>query len=154
MKRNPRKLKWTKSFRQAAGKEMTVDATLLAFTNAGARRNIPVRYNRDTVAASLRAMERVQEVRARRERVFYKQRMKGNREKQRMADLKVVAEGGHLLQGLGSSKIEAQGMVVEGRKVPGQRQKNKTALRERLLVDGGVEVEGGADDDDGGMDLD
>jgi hypothetical protein len=45
MKRNPRKLAWTKSFRKAAGKEMTVDSTL----QFAQRRNVPVRYNRDLV---------------------------------------------------------------------------------------------------------
>ncbi|KAK5122286.1 ATPase-activating ribosome biosynthesis protein [Meristemomyces frigidus] len=93
MKRNPRKLAWTKSFRRAHGKEMTVDSTL-AFAQ---RRNIPVRYNRDLVATTLSAMQRVSEIRARRERQFYKNRMKGNRAKQLEADRKLVVENQHLL---------------------------------------------------------
>ncbi|KAF7193373.1 Ribosome biogenesis protein RLP24 [Pseudocercospora fuligena] len=93
MKRNPRKLAWTKSFRRAHGKEMTVDSTL-AFAQ---RRNIPVRYNRDMVAKTLEAMQRVSEIRARREKQFYKNRMKGNKERQLEADRKLVAENQHLL---------------------------------------------------------
>ncbi|KAK5004544.1 ATPase-activating ribosome biosynthesis protein, partial [Elasticomyces elasticus] len=93
MKRNPRKLAWTKSFRAAHGKEMLVDSTL-AFA---ARRNIPVRYNRELVATTLKAMQRVSEIRARREKAFYKNRMRGNRQKQLEADRKLVAENQHLL---------------------------------------------------------
>jgi large subunit ribosomal protein L24e len=93
MKRNPRKLGWTKSFRKAHGKEMTVDSTL-AFA---ARRNVPIRYNRDLVATTLKAMNRVAEIRARRERQFYRQRMAGNRKRQLEADRKLVAENQHLL---------------------------------------------------------
>jgi large subunit ribosomal protein L24e len=48
MKHNPRKLAWTKAFRRAHGKEMTVDSTL-PFAQ---RREIPVRYNRDLVATT------------------------------------------------------------------------------------------------------
>ncbi|KAF9741984.1 ATPase-activating ribosome biosynthesis protein [Paraphaeosphaeria minitans] len=93
MKRNPRKLAWTKSFRRAHGKEMTVDSTL-AFA---ARRNIPTRYNRDLVQTTLKAMSRVSEIRARRERAFYKARMRGNKERQRADDRKLVEENQHLL---------------------------------------------------------
>lgn len=93
MKRNPRKLAWTKSFRRAHGKEMTVDSTL-AFAQ---RRNIPVRYNREQVAKTLEAMARISEIRSKRERQFYKNRMKGNREKQLAADRKLVEENQHLL---------------------------------------------------------
>jgi large subunit ribosomal protein L24e len=82
MKRNPRKLAWTKSFRAAHGKEMTVDSTL----SFAARRNVPVRYNRDLVATTLKAMQRVSEIRSKRERQFYKNRMRGNKERDLEAD--------------------------------------------------------------------
>lgn len=93
MKRNPRKLAWTKSFRRAHGKEMTVDSTL----SFAARRNVPVRYNRDLVATTLKAMQRVSEIRGKREKQFYKNRMRGNKERQLEADKKLVAEHQHLL---------------------------------------------------------
>ncbi|CAL1262764.1 unnamed protein product [Larinioides sclopetarius] len=41
-KKNPRKLKWTKAFRKAAGKELTNDP-VFEFEK---RRNVPVQYNR------------------------------------------------------------------------------------------------------------
>jgi len=93
MKRNPRKLGWTKAFRAAHGKEMVVDSTL-AFA---ARRNVPVRYNRELTQKVLVGMKRVEEIRQRRERVFYKQRMAGNKERQLAADRKLVEENQHLL---------------------------------------------------------
>ena len=43
MKRNPRKIKWTKSFRKAAGKELTVDPSL----EFEKRRHVPVKYDRN-----------------------------------------------------------------------------------------------------------
>jgi len=93
MKRNPRKLGWTKSFRRAHGKEMVVDGALAL----AAKRNVPTRYNRETVATALKAMQRFSEIKARRERVFYKNRMKGNKSRQMEADRKLVAENQHLL---------------------------------------------------------
>ena len=89
----PRKLAWTKSFRRAHGKEMTVDSTL----TFAQRRNVPVRYNRDLVQTTLKAMGRVSEIRARRERAFYKARMRGNKQRQREEDRKLVLENQHLL---------------------------------------------------------
>jgi large subunit ribosomal protein L24e len=95
MKRNPRKLSWTKSFRRAHGKELIVDGTLLG--SLSQRRNIPVRYNRATVAQTLEAMSRIEEIRSRRELRHYKERMKGNKARQLEADRKLVEENQHLL---------------------------------------------------------
>jgi len=150
MKRNPRKLAWTKSFRHAHGKEMTVDSTL----SFAARRNVPVRYNRDLVATTLKAMQRVSEIRAKREKQFYKNRMRGNRERQLEADKKLVAEHQHLLppeyrdaveETLAEDTEELETMEVEGeeqeldedeveaQKVLQQQQKLKNKKKQRLV---------------------
>ncbi|ODV77756.1 uncharacterized protein CANTADRAFT_26825 [Suhomyces tanzawaensis NRRL Y-17324] len=93
-RRNPRKLRWTKAFRKAAGKELVVDSTL----TFASRRNVPVRYNRDLVATTLKAMGRVEEIRQKRERAFYKNRMRGNTEKKLAADRKLVEQNPELLR--------------------------------------------------------
>jgi len=145
MKRNPRKLKWTKAFRKSAGKEMVVDSTL----TFAARRNVPVRYNRDLVATTLKAMQRVSEIRQRRERVFYKKRMEGNKERQKAADRKLVAENEHLLpkmrgsERLALEKERGSGEEIDEVEVRPEKAKvfGKQKLRRRQLVDGGVEDE-------------
>ncbi|QPG76394.1 ATPase-activating ribosome biosynthesis protein [Brettanomyces nanus] len=93
-RRNPRKLKWTKAFRKAAGKELAVDSTL----TFAKRRNVPVRYNRHLVNTTLKAMHRIEQIRERRERAFYKNRMKGNKERQLALDKKLVEENPELLR--------------------------------------------------------
>jgi large subunit ribosomal protein L24e len=55
-----------------------------------ARRQIPTRYNRKLAATTLHAMERISEIRARRERAFYKNRMAGNKERALAAAKKVI----------------------------------------------------------------
>ncbi|KAG8817955.1 ATPase-activating ribosome biosynthesis protein [Serendipita sp. 399] len=79
MKRNPRKVRWTKAFRKAAGKEMTIDSTI-EFEKL---RNVPVRYDRDLVQTTIKAMKRVAEIKQRRERAFWKHRMAVAREKRK-----------------------------------------------------------------------
>ena len=173
MKRNPRKLKWTKAFRKAAGKEMTVDSTL----QLAARRNVPVRYDRDLVQRTLGAMERISAIRSRRERVFYKKRLAGKRERELAVARKLVAENEHLLprlrgserrrlaeiaaeKGVAAEELDAEtveGVLREGGK-RNARVFGKETRRKRLLADGGEEEvvervgglvgEGDADDND------
>ncbi|GCE98332.1 ATPase-activating ribosome biosynthesis protein [Zygosaccharomyces mellis] len=93
-RRNPRKLKWTKAFRKAAGKELAVDSTL----TFAQRRNVPVRYNRELVDTTLKAMEKIEDIRKKRERAFYKNRMKGNVEQDFLRDKKLVENNPELLR--------------------------------------------------------
>ncbi|KAK5111005.1 ATPase-activating ribosome biosynthesis protein [Meristemomyces frigidus] len=149
MKRNPRKLAWTKSFRRAHGKEMTVDSTL----QFAQRRNIPIRYNRELVATTLQAMQRVSEIRDRRERQFYKNRMRGNKAKMLEADRKLVEENQHLLppqyrtqamEALAEAeKIVGENEVLEEEmeeKVEGAKVKGALKRKQRLVRGSGVEA--------------
>jgi large subunit ribosomal protein L24e len=121
-----------------------VDSTL----TFAARRNVPVRYNRDDMQKTLKAMERVSEIRQKRERVFYKKRMAGNLERERAANRKLVAENEHLLPKMRASERKAlekehgEQMVEE---MPLEREKSKVfgkmKVRRRVLVDGRVEDE-------------
>ena len=122
---------------------MVVDSTL----QFAARRNVPVRYNRDHVATTLKAMQRVSEIRAKRERVFYKNRMAGNKERERAANRKLVAENEHLLPKIRASEriaaeVEEEPLVEDvEQELPTQRLKRKQKPQQRLLVGGGVEEE-------------
>ncbi|KAL7958261.1 ribosomal protein L24e domain-containing protein [Trichoderma compactum] len=149
MKRNPRKLKWTKAYRRNAGKEMTVDSTL----QFAQRRNEPVRYDRDLATKTMAAIKRVSEIRARRERVFYKKRMAGKRDKELAIARKLVAENEHLLPRLrGSEKKRLAELAAQGADVAAEEELLSTRKntikafggeqrRLKVRVDGGVEEE-------------
>lgn len=93
MKRNPRKLRWTKAFRKAAGKEMTIDSTF----EFEKRRNVPVRYDRELMAKTVKAMTRIEEIRRKREKAFFVQRIEKGRAIERAELAKEVAKSADLL---------------------------------------------------------
>ncbi|KAK2466862.1 hypothetical protein APHAL10511_001120 [Amanita phalloides] len=108
MKRNPRKVRWTKAFRKAAGKEMTVDSTI----DFEKRRNVPVRYDRELVQTTISAMKRIAEIKSRRERAFFKHRMAAAREKQRKKKLDAVTTSVKLLEPVVDTDKEARKVKV------------------------------------------
>jgi len=155
MKRQPRKLKWTKTSRALRGKEMIVDQNLL-LSQFAKRRNAPVKYDRNLVQATMKAMERIEEIRARRERVFTRRRLSGKaqREARRRQDLKVVVQGEHLIrkeladleaarQEVGEMGEEIKSLVsmeTEASRVVGEERLRQKTKR-RMLVGGGTEEE-------------
>lgn len=64
-------MKWTKAYRAAHGKEMTVDS-VLEFEQ---RRNVPTRYNRDLMVKTIQAMKKIDDIKARRQQRFFNRRM-------------------------------------------------------------------------------
>ena len=111
---------------------MNVNTPALAAL-APRKRNVPVRYDRDMVTKTLAAMERVDVIRAKRERRFFRERMKGKRARQLEADRRLVRENQHLLP-------------------PAERDRVEDLLREVDVVrdEAGVEAEGveGMEEDD------
>lgn len=93
MKRNPRKVRWTKAFRKAAGKDMIMDSTL----EFEKRRNVPIKYDRELAATTVSAMSRIQEIKSRREKAFYKSRMLASKPVSLRTDALEVLSGSHLL---------------------------------------------------------
>ncbi|KAL0222044.1 hypothetical protein RCL1_001898 [Eukaryota sp. TZLM3-RCL] len=72
MKRNPRKVGWTKAYRRAHGKELVMDSTF----DFERQRNRPVKYDREVLRKTIDAIQKVQEIKLRREQDLYKQRMR------------------------------------------------------------------------------
>ena len=70
MKRNPRKVKWTKAFRKSVGKELAVDPSF----EFEKRRNVPVIYNRQTWSKTVQAMQRIEEIKTKRQNHYLKNR--------------------------------------------------------------------------------
>ncbi|CAM0141334.1 ATPase-activating ribosome biosynthesis protein [Umbelopsis sp. WA50703] len=112
MKRNPRKVRWTKAFRKAAGKEMTIDSTF----EFEKKRNVPVRYDRNLMATTVKAMKRVQEIRAKRERAFFKNRMAGKKDQERAENVKILQQNIELAP-TASQRVRNQVAKVEEQKL-------------------------------------
>ncbi|XP_035204743.1 probable ribosome biogenesis protein RLP24 [Stegodyphus dumicola] len=85
-KKNPRKLKWTKAFRKAAGKELINDPAF----EFEKRRNVPVQYNRELWRETMKTMKHVSQIKERREACFIKQRLKKGKVLAKEEDLKEV----------------------------------------------------------------
>ncbi|KIK57742.1 hypothetical protein GYMLUDRAFT_246729 [Collybiopsis luxurians FD-317 M1] len=130
MKRNPRKVRWTKAFRKAAGKEMTIDSTI----DFEKRRNVPVRYDRELMETTIKAMKRIGEIKQKREHAFWKTRMAISREKQRAHRKKAIEAA----KAKASSSKLVQPMAVDSTESSKVREKIKVPAKSRpsALVQG------------------
>lgn len=125
-KRNPRKVKWTKSFRKAAGKEMALDTTF----DFEKQRNRAVKYDRELMGATVHAMERVQQIKEKREAQFYKNRMKSSKGKEKERDLRELEQNISLIEPAAASlKDRAQLNTLSS------QQKDAAAQESSMVLD-------------------
>ncbi|GAB5356683.1 hypothetical protein AAMO2058_000310700 [Amorphochlora amoebiformis] len=70
-KRNPRKVRWTKAYRKTHGKELAKDSVF----DFEKRRNVPVKYDRELMFKTLKAMKKVEEIEANKKQRFKEKRL-------------------------------------------------------------------------------
>uniref|UniRef100_A0A0E0JJH9 Large ribosomal subunit protein eL24-related N-terminal domain-containing protein n=2 Tax=Oryza TaxID=4527 RepID=A0A0E0JJH9_ORYPU len=88
MKRNPRKVKWTKAYRCLHGKDMTQDSTF----EFERKRNRPERYDRNVTAQTLKAIPLITKIRHERQKKHITERQKQGKTKERERDAKELEQ--------------------------------------------------------------
>jgi large subunit ribosomal protein L24e len=109
-KKNPRKAKWTKAFRKSAGKELAVDPSF----EFEKRRNVPVKYDRELWANTVTAMQRVEEIKNKRQAHHIFQRMKLAKKIQKAKDIKEVERDLALIKSPAAGLKKANKEALEG----------------------------------------
>ncbi|KAH8276931.1 hypothetical protein KR026_002583 [Drosophila bipectinata] len=93
-KKNPRKVGWTKAHRKAAGKELAIDPSF----EFEKRRNVPIKYSRETWQKALEAIKKVTEIKERRQNHFVMERLRKGREIEIQMDVKDVQRNMSLIR--------------------------------------------------------
>uniref|UniRef100_A0A2K6LY67 Probable ribosome biogenesis protein RLP24 n=1 Tax=Rhinopithecus bieti TaxID=61621 RepID=A0A2K6LY67_RHIBE len=88
------KFRWTKAFQKAAGKELTVDNSF----ELEKRRNEPIKYQQELWNKTIDAMKRVEEIKQKHQAKFIMNRLKKNKELQKVRDIKEVKQNIHLIR--------------------------------------------------------
>ncbi|XP_062177653.1 probable ribosome biogenesis protein RLP24 [Alnus glutinosa] len=94
MKRNPRKVKWTKAYRRLHGKDMTQDSTF----EFERKRNRPERCDRNVTENTLKAIKTIDKVRSRREAKHIERRKKGKKGQLMREAVKELAQSINLVK--------------------------------------------------------
>lgn len=93
-RKNPRKTKWTKAYRKAAGKELTIDPSF----EFERRRNIPIKYSRELWTKTLDAIKRVNEIKQKRTDHYVMERLRKSRQVEIERDVKDVQKNISLIR--------------------------------------------------------
>ena len=138
-KKNPRKLKWTKAYRAAHGKEMTCDSVL----DFEQRRNVPIRYNRDLMVQTLRAMKRVDEIKGARQERMFKQRMEAHKGlKRRQMEIELMKHVDLIEDPKIKEFIMAKKKIRQHAKEQNAiKNSKKTGIRAKMAIDHEMEIE-------------
>jgi len=110
-KKNPRKVRWTKAFRKAAGKELAIDPSF----EFEKRRNVPVKYDRDLWQKTVTAIKKVEEIKQKRSAQFIMQRMKKAKAIDNAKDTREVQRNLSLIRSpaAGLKKAQQESIVEE-----------------------------------------
>ncbi|KAK3867259.1 hypothetical protein Pcinc_027273 [Petrolisthes cinctipes] len=139
-KSNPRKKRWTKTYRKCVGKDLTVDPAF----EFEKRRNAPVKYNRELWGKTLQAMKRVTEIKKRREDKFIMDRLLLDQDQRRVKDLVHVRRGMNLIvlpaAGLRKGRVVLEEKMEEKDEVTKRIEAGVAAERRRMKQEEQVKI--------------
>jgi len=107
-KRNPRKTRWTKAYRKAAGKDLAVDPSF----EFEKKRNAPIKYSRALWQETVQAMKTVEGIKQKRQALFINKRLQKGKQLEKEKDLKETQRNLSLI------KSPAAGLVRMEEKIP------------------------------------
>lgn len=129
MKRNPRKVRWTKAYRKLAGKELAEDATF----ELERRRNRPEKYDRELMKKTVAAVEKIGAIRKKRQDRYYERRMAAAKAAQVAADKATLEQQIHLVRAPAALRAKAKEAAAKA----GAKEKVKVAAGRVAAADGG-----------------
>ena len=112
MKRNPRKVKWTKAYRALQGKDLSGD-TVFKFER---RRNRPLKYNRDLVHSTIKAIKKIDAIHNQRSNRFLQNRTKKSLNSKHLSEISMLEQHLDLVKSP-HSNVEKTKIRKEVRKV-------------------------------------
>jgi len=110
LKRNPRKIKWTKAYRKTVGKDLAVDPAF----EFEKQRNIPQKYNRELWSKTIQALKKIEAIKQKRQNKHIMQRLQKSIAIEKERDIKEVRRNLSLIRSPAAAlKDRAQEMEVE-----------------------------------------
>jgi len=109
MKRNPRKIRWTKASRKIRGKDLAVDPTM----EMEKRRNEPVKYDRQLWTETVAAVKKLDEVKNKRQGQHIKTRLNKGKRLRKQQDVRNVRKNIHLIKSPAATVKQREEIKVE-----------------------------------------
>lgn len=106
-KRNPRKTRWTKAFRKATGKELTVDNSL----EFEKRRNEPVKYSRKLWINTIEAIEKIEKIKNKREAHHIMKRLEKGVKDRKADDMREIKVNLAMVRAPGAKESRLDGIL-------------------------------------------
>lgn len=137
-KHNPKKFKWTKAYRKSHGKELLYDKSL----EFEQKKSEPIKYDREVFIKTVQAMDKIKEIRDRREKMFWKKRMEAVKEKTKESLENQIMKGSVLIKDEETKKIfEEKKKIRDSEKI--RKNISKKNKLQELLVEDDFEAESG-----------
>lgn len=140
MKRNPMKLKWTKTFRKANGKELSVDSTM----DFEQRRHVPVKYNRELMSNTLKVMKRVEKIKQRRQEDLWNRRMARVKLQEKREAASALKHNIDWIEDMEVKHAARDDLVAISKEKDDQKQKRREAAKKRAQKQRAAEKASGA----------